>query len=281
MTVGEGRDVRAVSRVITRVAVGCLAVLGLAAAPLGAVSGPTTSFNLSSFAPNAATRVRANLCWSDAPAKAIVALERQLVGSTTWTNVERRPISRRQGCVGASVPVGSMGHYRYRSVIARGARVLRSSAVKDLYAYGVISANALLYAQFGCGNSTATVSDGTNSFQYFCQLSAGRTSDQPSEAVFRSNTSCRAVTLRLLGTDNPPGDIGDTSIDSVNLTQSTLSPQPISFNANTPTTVTFRLDGSPATIQTWNNRGDFNESIYVLSTGSTASCWTASGVAAG
>ena len=272
---------RALNHTMVRVAVACLGVIGPAAAPLAAAPGPTTSFNLSSLTPNAATRVRANLCWSNAPAKTVVVLERQLVGASGWTSVERAPIQRRQGCVGASVPVGSMGHYRYRSEVVRGARALRVSVSRDLYAYGVISANALFYAQFGCGDNMATVSDGVHSYQYFCQLSAGRTSAQASEAVFRSNTSCRAMTLRLVGTDNPPGDIGDTSIDSMNLTQSTLSPQPISFNANTPTSVTFRLDGSPATIQTWNNRGDFNESVYVLSAGSTASCWTSSGVAAG
>ncbi len=252
-----------------------------AAFPLGAsaATGPTTSFDLSSTAASLNARVRVNLCWSNAPAKAAIALERQRAGASAWAVVIRRAITREAGCVATSTSVDAMGHFLYRTQVVIGRRALRTSAVRSLYAYGTISANSLFFAQFGCGSSTATVSDGVNSYQYFCQLSAGRTSTQPSEAVFKANTSCRSLTLRLLGTDNAPGDIGDTSIDSLNLTQSTLSPHPVSFNANTVTTATFALDGSPATLQTWNNRGDFNESVYVLSTGSSASCWTPTGVA--
>ena len=250
---------------------------GLGATPAGASARPGAGLSVSASA-TAATRLGVRACWSAAPRGAVGEVQSVGVGGVDWSVRARRALGHPAGCTTMAVVTGSLGAYDLRfAVLARG-HLAALSPLRVLHVYGTINAAALLYAEFGCGGSTMTVSDGVHSFSADCRLSAGRGASQPSVAQFRHPTTCRSMTLSLLGTDNPPGDLGDQSVDTLSVLQSNLPVASSTFDANRVTTVTIALDGSAATIDTSNNQGDFSESIYVLATGSTAQCWTPMGV---
>ena len=219
----------------------------------------------------------ATVCWAAGPVRALGEVETVGSGGLTWALAARFALGRGAGCHAVHLRAGVLGRYGLRALVVAGGRTLAISAPRSLLAYGTVSADAFLYAEFGCGDATMTVSNGQHSFSAFCQLSAARGAAHPSSAQFASPTTCRSMTLTYLGTDNPPGDIGDTSVDTLAVLQSRTPVQTSTFNANVVTTTTFALDGSPVTINAWNNRGDFSESVYILSTGSSAQCWTPTG----
>ncbi len=258
-----------------------LATALVAAAVLPAVPGGAAGRTLVRVAAPATVSANhpfaATVCWSGGPARALGEVEAVGTGGLTWSVASRFALRRRAGCQAVHLRAGVLGRYSLRALVVASGRTMAVSAPRSLLAYGTVSADAFWYAEFGCGESTLTVSNGQHSFSAFCQLSAGRGAAHPSSAQFRTPTTCRSMTLTYLGTDNPPGDIGDTSVDTLSVLQSRTPVQTSTFNANVVTTSTFALDGSPATISTWNNRGDFSESIYVLSTGSSAQCWTPTG----
>ncbi|MGC8499467.1 MAG: hypothetical protein ACP5OV_08260 [Acidimicrobiales bacterium] len=219
----------------------------------------------------------ATVCWSNSPARALGEVETVGSGGLSWAVTSRFALREASGCEGLHLRAGVLGRWGLRAVVVARGRTVAVSGARSLLDYGTVSADAFWYAEFGCGDSTLTVSNGQHSFSAFCQLSAGRGASQPSSAQFRMATTCRSMTLTYLGTDNPPGDIGDTSVDTLSVLQSRTPVQTSTFDANVVTTSTFALDGSPVTISTWNNRGDFSESIYVIGAGSSAQCWTPTG----
>jgi hypothetical protein len=234
------------------------------------------TLQLSNTNPGTSTTIQVKACWSNAASGDTVNLDEESTSTLSWVAVAKHEISASHGCKVWSRPSGTIGEYPYRAQLRQGHSVLDTSKTRTDRTFGTISAMAFFISEFGCQGG-GTVSTGTQSYNYFCTLSAGPKASSNFN-MFLHPTTCRSLTLRMIGTDDSKGSPSDTSNLVVEVIQSG-SPQPAIFGANDIDTFTYHLNGTMSALNVWATPGNVpGEAVYFLTQGSTAVCSTATGV---
>jgi len=225
---------------------------------------------LSSSSPGTSTTIQIKVCWSGAASGDTVDLDEQSTSSLLWAVISKDRISAPKACKVWSRTSGKIGQYPYRAEVRQGHSVIDTSAIETDRTFGTISAMAFFTSEFGCQGG-GTVSSGGQSYNYFCTLSAAPQSSSDAN-MFLHPTTCRSLTLRMTATDNPAGSSTDASNLVVEVQQSGLV-QPAIFGSNDIENFTYHLNGTVSVLNVWASPGySLGESVYFLSSGSTAVC---------
>lgn len=242
-----------------------------------AVSGPIkVTERLSNAGPMTSTTIHVTVCWVGAPRGDSVELDEQSSSSLLWKTVAHETTSSVKGCAVWTRSSGAIGQYPYRGEVRRGKTVVGTSSVMLERTYGTISAAAFFIGEFGCQDS-GSVSTGTQTYNYFCSLSAGPKA-QSDYITFPRATTCRSLTLSMVATGNPSGNPSDHSTMVVEIQQDN-NVQPAIFTDNQLKSFTYHLNSHAAALNIWDSPGNSDgDDAYFLADGSTAVCSSRTGV---
>jgi len=241
---------------------------------------PTVALTASSTAPETGSNVQMSTCWQKSFGTAAAKLEVAEGTTQAWHIINQRLDIAASGCVAWNIVAGTLGATSYRVVLIGSGVTNAVSGDVTLTVFGPISTATFFQSELGC--NSGTVSNGSFVYPEYCAEFASADASSPSVSAFNKPTTCRSLTLSLMGTDQSSGDTSDTNVDTFEVIQASLAPQTFAFPANQVTSVTIQLDGSAASLQTWDsapNNYNYAEYIYELqSPSSTADCSTLSGV---
>jgi hypothetical protein len=241
-----------------------------------ASSGAKVTVKLSNSSPRPSTSIQVKVCWSNAAGGDTVDLDEESTATLSWTLISKQQISKSKGCKVWARPSGKIGDFPYRGEVRQGHSLLDTSPIETDRTFGTISAGAFFTSEFGC-QGAGTVSSGTQTYDYFCTLSAGPRATSNFN-TFLHPTTCRSLTLRMIATDNAKGSPTDKSNLVVEVIQGG-SAQPAVFGANDLETFTYHLNGSVSALNVWATPGNvLGEAVYFLTQGSTAVCSTTTGI---
>jgi len=241
---------------------------------------PIATLSSSSLAPETGANVQMTTCWHKSFGIANAKLEVTVGTLHVWKVTNQRIGIPTSGCVSWNILAGPIGLNSYRIILTGHGVTTSISNVINLTTFGPISVATLINSEFGSYNcnGNGTVSNGTNIYPTFCRLYGG-SATSPNVTTFSQPTTCRSMTLSVMGTNNSSGNAADTNVDTFEVIQSSLNPQTFTFPANQVQTFTVNLDGSKGAIQTWSGTYDTFERFYLLSSaGSMADCSSLSGV---
>jgi hypothetical protein len=231
---------------------------------------------VSNASPLTSTEIHFTVCWTNAPRGDAVELDDQSSATLLWKAVTHKAISNTKGCDQWVRTSGSIGNYSYRGEVRQGRTVEGTSPVTIERTFGTISGAAFFNGEFGCQGS-GTVSTGTQSYSYFCSLSAGPQA-QSDYITFPRPTTCRSLTLSMISTGDAQGNPADHSTMVVEIQQDN-NVQPAIFTDNVLESFTYKLDNHAAALNIWDHPGNSDgDAAYFLTTGSSAICSTITGV---
>ena len=241
---------------------------------------PKVTVTFSNSAPEQSTPISATVCWSQARRGEVIELDAAAGLHQVWRAIDRYTARTASGCKPWSLNSGGIGSHPFRADVRLRNRVIVNGPSARLQTFGPINAATFFSSEFGCSNG-GTVSTGTHTYGYFCSMSVGTSSaSSPNAWTFQHSTTCRSITLAMVATDDSGGDTSSSGTETVNLIQSSLDPQVVSFGDNQVQTSTFQLDGSTGQIEGWglsdSNSNNFN-AIFFIANGSTADCSSLSG----
>jgi hypothetical protein len=241
-----------------------------------AVARAKVTEHLSNASPLTSTTIHVSACWSNALRGDAIELDVQSASSLLWKAVAHATIGAPKGCETWTRPTGAIGKYPYRADVRQGRTVVAVSSISLERTFGTISGAAFFKGEFGC-QSSGTVSTGTQTYNYFCSLSAGP--EAASDYVaFPMPTTCRSLTLRMVATGDPQGNPADKSTMVVEIQQDNMT-QPALFVDNALETFTYHLDSHAAALNIWDSPGNSDVAVaYFLTPGSTAICSSSTGV---
>jgi hypothetical protein len=282
VSVAEVRGATVRSKRVTRISIPlALAVLAswfvfVVPATSAVAGGPKATERLSNANPSAATTIHVTSCWTNAQRGDVVELDVQSSSTLSWKTVTHATIDATKGCEVWSRTAGAIGRYPYRTDVRHGRSVLAVSSVTLERTYGTISAEAFFKGEFGCQGG-GTVSTGTQTYNYFCSLSAGPKA-QSDYVTFPLATTCRSLTLSMVATGNAKGNPADNSTVVVEIQQDNNT-QPAIFADNVLENFTYHLDGHAAALNIWDSPGNSDGDVtYFLTSGSSAICSSSTGV---
>jgi len=231
---------------------------------------------LSNTSPSASQTIHVTVCWSNAQRGDTVELDEQSTSSLLWKSVSHASTGAAKGCEVWSRTSGTIGNYPYRAQVRHGRDVLGSSTVAIERTFGTISAAVFFNSEFGCQGG-GTVSTGTQTYNYFCTLSAGPEA-QSNYLTFLRPTTCKSLTLSMTATGDAKGNPADKSTMVVEIQQDNQV-QPAIFVDNELESFTYHLDDHSAALNIWDNPGNSDgDAAYFLTNGSKAICSTRTGV---
>jgi hypothetical protein len=231
---------------------------------------------LSNANPLTSTTIHLTACWTSARRGDVVELKVQSSSSLLWRAVTHATINATKGCEVWVRSAGSIGKYPYRVDVRRGPSVVGTSPVTLERTFGTISGASFFKGEFGCQGG-GTVSTGTQTYDYFCSLSAGPKA-QSDYITFPLATTCRSLTLSMVATGDAKGNPSDKSTVVVEIQQDNNT-QPAIFTDNVVENFTYHLDSHAAALNIWDSPGNSDGDVaYFLTTGSTAICSSNSGV---
>jgi hypothetical protein len=231
---------------------------------------------LSNANPSTSTTIHATACWTNARRGEVVELDVQSSATLSWKAVAHATIHAANGCETWARTSGALGKYPYRTDVRRGRSIVGMSSVSLERTFGTISAASFFKGEFGCQGG-GTVSTGSQTYDYFCSLSAGPKS-QSDYVTFPLATTCRSLTLSMVATGNAKGNPADTSTVVVEIQQDNNT-QPAIFTDNELETFTYHLDGHAAALNIWDSPGNSDgDAAYFLTSGSSAICSSSTGV---
>jgi hypothetical protein len=267
-----------VKRITIPLALAVLAsMLALAVPAQSATVGKLkVTVRLSNANPSTSTTIHATACWTNAQRGDVVELDVQSPSTLLWKVVDHAPVSAAKGCEVWARTSGTIGKYPYRSDIRHGRSVVGLSPVSLERTFGTISAESFFKGEFGCQGG-GMVSTGSQSYSYFCSLSAGPKS-QSDFITFPLATTCRSLTLSMVATGNVKGNPADNSTVVVEIQQDNNT-QPAIFADNVLENFTYHLDSHAAALNIWDSPGNSDgDAAYFLTSGSTAICSSSTGV---
>ncbi|MGB8197222.1 MAG: hypothetical protein WCF25_09485 [Acidimicrobiales bacterium] len=252
------------------------ALLAFAVPAQSAVARAKVTERLSYVNPATSTTIHITACWTNALRGDDIELDVQSTSTLLWRAVTHATISGPKGCITWARATGTIGKYPYRVDVRQGKSAVAVSSISLERTFGTISGAAFFKGEFGC-QSSGTVSTGTQTYNYFCSLSAG-----PEAAsdylTFPMPTTCRSLTLRMVATGNPQGNPADKSTMVVEIQQDNMT-QPALFVDNVLETFTYHLDSHAAALNIWDSPGNSDGDVaYFLTPGSTAICSSTTGV---
>jgi hypothetical protein len=231
---------------------------------------------LSNANPSTSTTIHATACWTNAQRGDVVELDVQSPSTLLWKVVAHAPVTTVKGCDVWARTSGAIGKYPYRADVRHGRAVEGMSPVSLERTFGTISAESFFKGEFGCQGG-GTVSTGSQTYNYFCSLSAGPKS-QSDFITFPLATTCRSLTLSMVATGNAKGDPADSSTVVVEIQQDNNT-QPAIFTDNVLENFTYHLDSHAAALNIWDSPGNSDgDAAYFLTSGSTAICSSRTGV---
>lgn len=240
------------------------------------VGKPKVTERLSNANPSTATMIHATACWTNAQRGEVVELDVQSTSTLLWKAVAHATIHVAKGCDAWARTSGALGKYPYRVDVRRGSSVVAMSSVTLERTFGTISGASFFKGEFGCQGG-GTVSTGSQTYNYFCSLSAGPKS-QSDYITFPLATTCRSLTLSMVATGNAKGNPADASTVVVEIQQDNNT-QPAIFADNVLESFTYHLDAHAAALNIWDSPGNSDgDAAYFLTSGSTAICSSSTGV---
>lgn len=241
---------------------------------------PHVSISVSSHTPERSQKFIGSACWSGAKMGEIIQLEVGVGTKLRWRPIQRSRVTTVSGCVSWKLSGGSFGPHQYVEQVLEAGRVIAKSRVAHIVTYGQISVNTFFQSVLGCTN-TGTVSTVTNVYPYICSFrTGGYSASSQNVHNFQSKSTCRSLTVTVVGTDNSNGDPNSQGTETLQLIQSATNPQTVSFSDNQLVTETFTLDGSQGNFQDWSTGAQpfyAQNTIFFLAKG-TADCSSISGV---
>jgi hypothetical protein len=264
-------------RITIPVAMSVLMSSILFAVPAQSAAGaPNVTVRMSNANPSASATIHITVCWTNAQKGDAVELDEQSTSTLLWKAVSHETVSTAKGCEPWARSSGAIGNYPYRAEVRAGKKVVGTSAVALERTFGTISAALFFEAEWGCQGG-GTVSTGTQSYSYFCSLSAGPKAQSDYLAFTRPST-CRTLTLSMVGTGDAKGNPADNSSIVVEIQQDNLV-QPAIFTDNQLENFTYHLTKDSAALNIWDSPGNSDgDYAFFLTKGSTANCSSRTGV---
>jgi hypothetical protein len=242
-----------------------------------AANGPIkVSERLSNTGPTTSTTIHITVCWVNAPRGDSVELDEQSSSSLLWKAVSHATVSSAKGCVVWARTSGAIGQYPYRAEVRHAKSVVGTSSVTLERTFGTISGASFFVGEFGCQGG-GSVSTGTQTYNYFCSLSAGPKA-QSDFISFPRATTCRSLTLSMVATGDASGNPADHSTMVVEIQQDNTVQSAI-FTDNELENFTYHLSSHAAALNIWDSPGNSDgDSTYFLTNGSSAVCSSRTGV---
>jgi len=231
---------------------------------------------LSNASPSTSTTIHLSVCWANAQRGDVVELDEQSSSTLLWKAENHAVITATKGCKVWPRTSGAIGQYPYRAEVRHGKSVLGTSPVSLERTFGTISGASFFVGEFGCEGG-GTVSTGSQTYGYFCSLSAGPKA-QSDYLTFPRPTTCRSLTLSMIATGDANGNPADHSTMVVEIQQDNTVQAAI-FTDNELEKFTYHFSSHAAALNIWdspgNTDGDF---AFFLTNGSTAVCSSRTGV---
>lgn len=181
------------------------------------------------------------------------------------------PITARHGLCGGWHVVRDHWPQAFPCATARGRTLRRQTPVKYLRVFGVISGSVFFGQPHSPYLNTYWKAVSANGHVY---ATLGYIPSGGSSFSGGSNT-CKWLTFNLLSTDNATGDPHSGGTSTLGFKQYSLDQQFVSFPDNQLQTWRARLDSS--LFQLVYSNSDPYSSVYVLTNGTSADCYSATG----
>ena len=225
----------------------------------------------------------ATICWTGAPAGAVLQLDGSRGYGKHPNIIFNTKLSVSTTCQNFELGPSPMGIHHYFAKLFSGFNeIARSNATfiityRHLAGAGVFAKLGLTSPFFGCTTygTPSTVTDGSNTYPSFCSFHLTPTASKAT-ALSPYNTTCRAITLEVLANPTPNGGPSTGGV-TVSVIQGGFSnPQTFTVPNNQVTSERLVLNGTrPGIVVSSTTKA--TDSLYVLSAGTSMSCWTGSG----
>ena len=261
-------------------------VLGLSTAVLitdASAATPSVHLTFAQGGLSEGAHPMATICWAAAPAGAVLQLD-EVRGYGKHPNVIfNTKVSASTTCQDFELGPSPMGiHHYFAKLFAGFDEIARSNGAfiityRHLAGAGVFAKLGLTSQYFGCTTygTPSTVTDGSNTYPSFCSFHLTPTASKAT-ALSPYNTTCRAITLDVLANPTSTGGSSSGGV-TVSVIQGGFSkPQTFTVPNNQVTSERLLLNGTrPGIVVSSTTKA--TDSLYVLSAGTSMSCYTGSG----
>jgi hypothetical protein len=247
-------------------------LIGMTAVSNAAESrSPSLSFFFSPPDPQQNTHVAVKVCVGHAARGWLVRLQEAEGRGHVWRTVLQYRSPLANDCVWTEMSSGSRGLKPFRAQLVARSMIKQQTPVKDLRVYGLVAGTVFFNQPHSPYLNTYWKAVAANGHVYG---SLGRIDAGDSSFSSGQNT-CKWLVVKLLSTDNHAGDPKSYGVSTFGIDQYSLDPQSVTFPDNQLTTWGMRLDGSIFELLYSNT--DKYSSGYVLTVGTKADCYTATG----
>jgi len=246
--------------------------VGAASASSAVAPGsPSLTFFFTQPGPQQHTRIGVKVCVANAARGWLVRLQEAQGWGHVWRTVEdfRSPLAT--SCVEVGISSGAIGLKPFRAQLLDGRILRRQTPVKDLRVFGVIPGSVFFAQPHSPYLNTYWKAVSANGHVY---ATLGYMPSGDSSFSGGSNT-CKWLTFNLPSTDDASGDPHSGGTSTLGIKQYSLDQQYVSFADNQLQTWRARLDGSIFQL-VYSNANPYS-SVYVLTQGTSADCYSATG----